>query len=604
MNLKAFLKDNRLMIDGAFGTYYNNLFDTNELPEFANITNKDRVINIHKEYIEAGAKLIRTNTFACNSISLDTSIDRVKDYIRAAISNARTAIKLAKKEANKEDELGDSDTFLAASIGPIPFSDLMDREMLTKEYLEIVSAFIEEGVEIFDFETFDSLDYIMEAIKLASKHGEVLVSFSVNQYGYSNAGLSARHLLEDANNCEDIFATGFNCGVGPSHMEAIIKKLSYMITKPLITVPNVGYPSNVSGRMVFLNQNVDYFKERIDNLLDCGVDIIGGCCGTNPKHIKAIAKDFDFKGKVRNNDNKVKETRKEAVTDAAFYNKPNQASGKLIAVELAPPLNGDDEKLISSALYLKNKGVDVLTFPDSPSGRTRADSILVANKVNIETGMCVMPHICCRDKNAIAIRSQLLGAYVNDIKNFLVITGDPIPSIVRSSVKSVFNFDSVGLMNIIKDMNYDQFNQSQMVFGGAINQGRSNFKVELNRVLKKLEAGATFFFTQPIFSKEDIDRLRTIKEAVGDRAKILAGIMPLVSLKNASFMKNEMAGINVTDEIISMYREDMTKEEGEEVGIKVAKSVISQTKDFIDGYYFSFPFNRVYLLDRIVSDEL
>ena len=185
-----------------------------------------------------------------------------------------------------------------------------------------------------------------------------------------------------------------------------------------------------------------------------------------------------------------------------------------------------------------------------------------------------------------------------------VITGDPIPSIVRSSVKSVFNFDSVGLMNIIKDMNYDQFNQSQMVFGGAINQGRSNFKVELNRVLKKLEAGATFFFTQPIFSKEDIDRLRTIKEAVGDRAKILAGIMPLVSLKNASFMKNEMAGINVTDEIISMYREDMTKEEGEEVGIKVAKSVISQTKDFIDGYYFSFPFNRVYLLDRIVSDEL
>ena len=177
MNLKAFLKDNRLMIDGAFGTYYNNLFDTNELPEFANITNKDRVINIHKEYIEAGAKLIRTNTFACNSISLDTSIDRVKDYIRAAISNARTAIKLAKKEANKEDELGDSDTFLAASIGPIPFSDLMDREMLTKEYLEIVSAFIEEGVKIFDFETFDSLDYIMEAIKLASKHGEVLVSF-------------------------------------------------------------------------------------------------------------------------------------------------------------------------------------------------------------------------------------------------------------------------------------------------------------------------------------------------------------------------------------------------------------------------------------------
>lgn len=589
MNLKTFLKDNRLIIDGAFGTYYNNLFDTNELPEFANINNKDRVITIHKEYIKAGARLIRTNSFACNTISLDTDIDGVKTFIGAAVANARAAI----KELNQTED----DIFLAASIGPIPFSDLMDREMLTSEYLEIVKAFVKEGVKIFDFETFDSLDYIMEAISYASDYGEVLVSFAVNQYGYSNAGLSARKLIEDANKCKDIFATGFNCGVGPSHMELILKKLSHLITKPLMAIPNVGYPSNVSGRMVFLNQNVDYFTKRVEALFDLGVNVFGGCCGTNPKHIKSLAEKLDLsklsnKGEIKPD----LEARKHQV-DAAFYKGKKE---KLIAVELAPPLNGDDEKLISSAIYLKNKGVDVLTFPDSPSGRTRADSILVANKVNMETGMCVMPHICCRDKNAIAIRSQLLGAYVNDIKNFLVITGDPIPSIVRSNVKSVFNFDSVGLMNIIKDMNEDQFSQSQMTFGGAINQGRSNFKVELNRVLKKIDAGATFFFTQPIFSMEDIERLKIIKETVGDRAKILAGIMPLVSLKNASFMKNEMAGINVTDEILSMYREDMTKLEGEEVGVNLAKDIISKTKEFIDGYYFSFPFNRVYLLDRIL----
>ena len=160
------------------------------------------------------------------------------------------------------------------------------------------------------------------------------------------------------------------------------------------------------------------------------------------------------------------------------------------------------------------------------------------------------------------MRSQLLGAHINNINNFLVITGDPIPSMVRSSVKSVFNFDSVGLMNIISDMNQDQFADKPVIYGGAINQGRVNFKVELARVKKKMEAGATFFMTQPVFSDEDISRLRQIKEETG--ARILCGIMPFVSLRNATFMKNEMTGINVTDEILARYSADMTKEEGED----------------------------------------
>lgn len=222
----------------------------------------------------------------------------------------------------------------------------------------------------------------------------------------------------------------------------------------------------------------------------------------------------------------------------------------------------------------------------------------MAEKVSRETGMCVMPHICCRDKNAIAMRSQLLGAHINDINNFLVITGDPIPSVVRASVKSVFNFDSVGLMNIISDMNQEQFAGKPVIYGGAINQGRVNFKVELERVKKKMEAGATFFMTQPVFSDEDIDRLRQIKEQTG--ARILCGIMPFVSLKNAMFMKNEMTGIEVSDEIIARYKECVTKEDGESVGVEIAKEVIEKTSDFVDGYYFSFPFNRVYLLERII----
>ena len=208
-----------------------------------------------------------------------------------------------------------------------------------------------------------------------------------------------------------------------------------------------------------------------------------------------------------------------------------------------------------------------------------------------------MPHICCRDKNAIAMRSLILGAHINDIHNLLIITGDPIPSLARQTVKSVFNFDSVGLMKIVRDMNQEYFPDAPMVYGGAINQGRRNIEVEIKRVKRKMEVGAEFFLTQPVFSKNDADRVRHIKESTG--ARILCGIMPLISRKNASFMKNEIAGVDVTDEIIQRYPEHGTKEEGEAVGVAIAREIIEYTKDFADGYYFSFPFNRVHLLKEI-----
>ena len=285
-----------------------------------------------------------------------------------------------------------------------------------------------------------------------------------------------------------------------------------------------------------------------------------------------------------------------AAQDNSFFAKKKK--DKLIAVELAPPLGSDYEKLRDAAHLLKKDMVDVLTFPDSPSGRTRADSILMSQKVMAETGIPVMPHICCRDKNAIAMRAIMLGAHINNIRNFLVITGDPIPSIVRNSIKGVFNFDSVGLMRIIQDMNEEQFIHSPICYGGCINQGRRNLEVEIGRVKKKMEAGASFFLTQPISTESSAARVRRIKEETG--ARILCGIMPFVSLKNAMFMKNEMTGIDVTKEVLDRYRADMTKEEGEEAGILLAKEMISLTEDFADGYYFSFPFNRVGMLEKIL----
>ena len=272
---------------------------------------------------------------------------------------------------------------------------------------------------------------------------------------------------------------------------------------------------------------------------------------------------------------------------------------KLIAVELAPPLNGEDDQLLAAAFQLKESVVDVITFPDSPSGRTRIDSVLMAAKVKRETNIAVMPHICCRDKNAIAMRSLFLGASINDIHNMLIITGDPIPSLERQSTKGVFNFDAVGLMNIARDMNEEGMTRTPISYGGAINQGRRNLEVEINRVRRKMDAGAEFFLTQPVFSKESVERIRQIKEETG--ARILCGIMPLVSRRNAEFMRNEIPGVSVPLEVVNRYPEKGTKEEGEAVGVAVAKEMIALAEDFADGYYFSFPFNRVHMLERILE---
>lgn len=577
------IQKKKLLFDGAFGTYYAQVYDTKEVPELANTKHPDRVRRIHKEYIEAGAQIIRTNTFASNTFSLNMPWEDVQE-------NIRQGYRLAHEAAQSQG------AYIAADIGQIPCENQANREGISKEYVEICRTFLEEGVECFVFETFSDIEEIRKAIDFIGEKAFVIVQFSVNQFGYSQSGLSARKLIQCAENIEWVDAVGFNCGVGPGHMQQIIRNIHFSGKKMRTALPNAGYPQIISNRMIFDNDNIDYFVKKVCDIAADGTDIVGGCCGTTPEYIRKIRETISFVQPEKTAS--VTSAEKENVTkkDSSFF--AGKDGKKLIAVELAPPLGSDDEKLMDAAHLLLKSGVDVLTFPDSPSGRTRADSVLMAEKVARETGMCVMPHLCCRDKNAIAMRSQLLGAHINHIRNFLVITGDPIPSVMRNSVKSVFNFDSVGLMNIMNDMNEEHFEETPICYGGAINQGRRNLEVEIERVKKKMKAGATFFLTQPISTKESAEHVRRIKQETG--ARILCGIMPFVSLKNATFMKNEMTGIDVTEEVLARYREDMTREEGEQAGVLLAKEMMALTEDFADGYYFSFPFNRVNMLEKIL----
>lgn len=592
MNIREYLKKSKLIADGSFGTYYSQKYKTVDIPEYANITASQRISEIHTEYINSGAKLIRTNTFASNTYSLDCSIEQVKENIKAAYKIAKEAVEQSGKEI-----------FIAGNIGPVPAVFQPDFEAVEEEYYQIAKTFIDEGADILCFETFTQSEHIMPAIKRIKEECNpfIIVQFCVNQYGYSEAGESAERLVSETAFSKCVDAVGLNCGVGPAHMQQILSRINLNNNCFVTAMPNAGYPLLVRNRVKYADNPI-YFASKVNDMALLGADIIGGCCGTTPDYIREVAKTVDLTPTVKSDETSANNENEKPVIKKSFFRNADGTikDKKLIAVELAPPFGADDKKLLEAAHMLKGLGVDVLTFPDSPSGRTRIDSVLMAQKVKNETGFDVMPHICCRDKNAIAMRSTFLGASINDINNFLIITGDPIPVMARQVVKSVFNFDSVGLMRIADEMNSEALKDSPLTYGGAINQSRRRIESEIKRVQKKMEAGAEFFLTQPVFTAEDAERLRRVKEETG--ARILCGIMPLVSRKNALFMKNEISGVNVTDEVIERYPENADREGGENVGVELAKEMIAATRDFADGYYFSFPFNRTYLLKRIIQE--
>ena len=592
MNIREYLKKSKLIADGSFGTYYSQKYKTVDIPEYATITASQRISEIHTEYINSGAKLIRTNTFASNTYSLDCSIEQVKENIKAAYKIAKEAVEQSGKEI-----------FIAGNIGPVPAVFQPDFEAVEEEYYQIAKTFIDEGADILCFETFTQSEHIMPAIKRIKEECNpfIIVQFCVNQYGYSEAGESAERLVSETAFSKCVDAVGLNCGVGPAHMQQILSKINLNNNCFATAMPNAGYPLLVRNRVKYADNPI-YFASKVNGMALLGADIIGGCCGTTPDYIREVAKTVDLTPTEKSDETSANNENEKPVIKKSFFRNADGTikDKKLIAVELAPPFGADDKKLLEAAHMLKGLGVDVLTFPDSPSGRTRIDSVLMAQKVMNVTGFEVMPHICCRDKNAIAVRSTFLGASINGINNFLIITGDPIPVMARQVVKSVFNFDSVGLMRIADEMNSEALKDSPLTYGGAINQSRRRIESEIKRVQKKMEAGAEFFLTQPVFTAEDAERLRRVKEETG--ARILCGIMPLVSRKNALFMKNEISGVNVTDEVIDRYPENADREDGENVGVELAKEMIAATRDFADGYYFSFPFNRTYLLKRIIEE--
>lgn len=598
MKIRDYLNKYKLIIDGAMGTYYAELENNeNAISELANITAPKKIESIHREYIKAGAKLIRTNTFAASKEVLHMDREELKDMIRSAYHIAKAAVIAEEADGvNTKHQV-----YIAGDIGPIPENALSDEEEILLEYQLMVDVFLEEKAEVILFETFSDLKYIIPLVKyIKGKDKEVFIitNFCINKNGYTTSGFSARKLLEDLSSIDEIDACGFNCGIGSGHMFENLKKLPFPENKYIVSMPNAGYPEQLQNRMIFTD-NVNYFEGNLRQIAELGTDMIGGCCGTTPEYIKALHEHIDLAGTGRGvrvsftqKDNGYKE-----LYSNAFYDLFSTGR-KVVAVELDPPYDANYDKMIQCAHDIKKSGADIITIADSPMGRSRADSILMSIRIGKEVGIPVMPHVCCRDRNMIAMRSSLLGAYINDVRNLLVVTGDPVPTVSRVSTTGVFDYNSIQLMNFIKEMNEEHFIEAPIYYGGALNYGRGSIDKVIERMQRKIDGGAKYFLTQPVYSEEDIERIACIKERID--TKILCGIMPLVSYRNANFIKNEITGINIPDEIITRYHPDMTKEEAENVGASIANEIIEKLSSFADGYYFMLPFNRTSLLDKII----
>lgn len=595
MDIREYLANNRLITDGAMGTWYDRLTGyKGNLAERANLENPQQIRDIHRAYIEAGAQLIRTNTFAVNSMFF--SADEIEEVLKAAWENASQAVSVSGK-----------DVWIAADMGPIDADETKSDGDVEQEYIQLSDYFLRLGAKVFVFETLSDFRYVKRAgsyIKAKCPDAFVVMQFSFNRNGYTRSGMSVRAILSEAASMADMDAVGFNCGVGPLHLYGLLKNQSFPEGKYMTVLPNAGYPTELRGRTLY-SENVPYYVEMMGRIANLGFDIIGGCCGTTPEHIRGLHHLLV---------NNVKPPKKlmpavystdrqsgcgqEAAEEKTQLIQKLERGEKIFVVELDPPFDANDTKLMDGASLLRDIGVDMITLADSPLARPRADSIASAIKMRYTRQMEAMPHISCRDKNVIAHRAQLLGMHMNGLRHALIVTGDPIARGDRESIKSVFNFNSIKLMKYVQTMNQEVFGNRPIYYGGALNHNNGSADNIAARMRLKMEAGAQWFLTQPIYGQDDIDRLRELKEKSGGR--IIAGIMPLVSRKNALFIKNEMPGIHVPEHVLEQYEEGMSREAYEDVAAAISVDLMKRLEDVCDGYYMMTPFNRAALIKRII----
>ena len=585
IDVRAHLARKPLLFDGGMGTYYKAKPGTE--CEQGNLLDPAGVRKVHREYLEAGAEAIKTNTFGLPRMAAA----RQPDWQALA----RAGWKLAAEAAVE------TGAAVFADLGPAPDTEAAPAGSI---YTAVARCFVEQGAKNFLFETLSSDAGVLEAVqavKAQMPDAFVLVSFAVLPDGYTREGMYSKDLVRRMTESGIVDAVGFNCVSAPGAMRTLVQQLG-STALPLSVMPNAGYPV-VTRTQVKYQGKPEYFAKELARIAAEGVRILGGCCGTTPAHIAALRAALDSLPAVEKAAPAVQVSTPEAPTvekDDAFLRKLN-AGKKVIAIELDSPKDADLTNYLAGAKRLQTAGADLLTIADCPIARARMDSSLVACRVHRELGLCTLPHMTCRDRNLNATKALLLGLYAEGVREVLAITGDPIPTAERDEVKNVYQFNSRKLAQYIVSLAGEGREMpSPMTVFGALNLNARNFDVELRRAGEKLENGMSGFLTQPVLSEQAVENLRRTRETLGERAKILAGIMPVVSQRNAIFMENEVNGIHVAEDIIEAFA-GLDREQGEALGLEISLKMAREALPYADGFYLMTPFNRVALMERLIA---
>ena len=585
IDVRAHLARKPLLFDGGMGTYYKAKPGTE--CEQGNLLDPAGVRKVHREYLAAGAEAIKTNTFGLPRMAAA----RQPDWQALA----RAGWKLAAEAAVE------TGAAVFADLGPAPDTEAAPAGSI---YTAVARCFVEQGAKNFLFETLSSDAGVLEAVQAVKAQvpdAFVLVSFAVLPDGYTREGMYSKDLVRRMTESGIVDAVGFNCVSAPGAMRTLVQQLG-STALPLSVMPNAGYPV-VTRTQVKYQGKPEYFAKELARIAAEGVRILGGCCGTTPAHIAALRAALDSLPAVEKAAPAVQVSTPEAPTvekDDAFLRKLN-AGKKVIAIELDSPKDADLTNYLAGAKRLQAAGADLLTIADCPIARARMDSSLVACRVHRELGLCTLPHMTCRDRNLNATKALLLGLYAEGVREVLAITGDPIPTAERDEVKNVYQFNSRKLAQYIVSLAGEGREMpSPMTVFGALNLNARNFDVELRRAVEKLENGMAGFLTQPVLSAQAVENLRKARQTLGERAKILAGIMPVVSQRNAIFMENEINGIHVEEDIILRFA-GLDREQGEALGLEVSMQMAREALPYADGFYLMTPFNRVALMERLIA---
>ena len=585
LDVRKLLAQRPLLFDGGMGTYYK--AKPGQECEQANLTDPDGILAVHRAYLAAGADAIKTNTFSLPRLAAAQQ----PGWEQLADAGWQLAAKAA----------GETGAAVFADLGPAPDTENIPAAQV---YLTVAKRFALLGAKNFLFETLSTEDGVLEAVRALKQtvpEAFVLVSFAVLPDGYTREGRYCAELVRRMAQSGVVDAVGLNCVSAPGAMRALVQQLGDA-GLPLSVMPNAGYPV-VARAQVRYQGKPEYFARELSRLATEGVRILGGCCGTTPQHIAALRTALDALPETLPAAPAAKPAAaaKPAVeTDDAFLRKL-RAGQRVIAVELDSPKDADLTAYLEGARRLQAAGADLLTVADCPIARARMDSSLVACRVHRELGMNVLPHMTCRDRNLNATKALLLGLYAEGVREVLAITGDPIPTAERDEVKNVYQFNSRKLAQYIVSLAGEGREMpSPITVFGALNLNARNFEVELRRAAEKLENGMSGFLTQPVLSAQAVENLKKTRETLGERAKILAGILPVVSQRNAIFMENEVNGIHVDEAIIQKF-EGLDRTAGEELGLEVSVQAAKAAAPYADGFYLMTPFNRVALMERLIA---